>query len=135
MRLAVHDGGIGAAMKAVMIKQERREKRKRRVRRSVFGTPERPRLSVFRSLKNISAQLIDDVVGRTLCSASTLNKEVSGQVKKGGNKDAASMIGQILAERARMHGIRKVVFDRSGYRYHGRVRTLAEAARKAGLEF
>lgn len=117
------------------LKLVRRERRKLRVRRKVLGTPDRPRLSVFRSLKNITAQLIDDVAGQTLCAASTLSKEVAGQVKKGGNKAAASAVGLILAERARMKGIRKVAFDRSGYRYHGRVKALAEAARKAGLEF
>ena len=92
-------------------------------------------MSIFRSLKNISAQLIDDERGRTVCSASSLNKDVAEHVKKGGNKAAATVIGQILAERARMQGIRKVAFDRSGYRYHGRIKALAEAARKAGLEF
>jgi large subunit ribosomal protein L18 len=117
------------------LKLIRRERRKLRVRRKVLGTPDRPRLSVFRSLKNISAQLIDDVAGQTLCAASTLGKEMAGQVKKGGNKAAASAVGLILAERARMKGIRKIAFDRSGYRYHGRVKALAEAARKAGLEF
>ncbi|HVP12541.1 MAG TPA: 50S ribosomal protein L18 [Phycisphaerae bacterium] len=122
-------------MKATVLKLVRRERRKRRVRRRVFGTPERPRLSVFRSLKNISAQLIDDEGGRTVCSASSLNKAVADQLKTGGNKAAATVIGQILAERARMQGIRKVAFDRSGYRYHGRIKALAEAARKAGLEF
>ena len=122
-------------MKATKLKLVRRERRRRRVRRSVFGTPERPRLAVFRSLKNISAQIIDDVAGRTLCSASSLNKAVADQLKSGGNKAAATTIGQILAERARMQGIRKIAFDRSGYRYHGRIKALAEAARKAGLEF
>lgn len=122
-------------MKASVLKLVRRERRKQRVRRKVLGTLERPRLSVFRSLKNISAQLIDDVVGRTLCAASTLNKEVAGQARKGGNREAAAAVGLILAERARMQGIRKIAFDRSGYRYHGRVKALAEAARKAGLEF
>jgi large subunit ribosomal protein L18 len=122
-------------MKATVLKLVRRERRKLRVRRKVFGTPERPRLSIFRSLKNISAQLIDDERGRTVCSASSLSKAVADQLKKGGNKAAATVIGQILAERARMQGIRKVALDRSGYRYHGRVQALAEAARKAGLEF
>ena len=122
-------------MKATVLKLVRRERRKLRVRRKVFGTPDRPRMSIFRSLKNISAQLIDDERGRTVCSASSLNKDVAEQVKKGGNKAAATVIGQILAERARMQGIRKVAFDRSGYRYHGRIKALAEAARKAGLEF
>jgi large subunit ribosomal protein L18 len=122
-------------MKATVLKVVRRERRKLRVRRKVFGTPERPRLSIFRSLKNISAQLIDDERGRTVCSASSLNKAVGDQLKSGGNRTAATVIGQILAERARMQGIRKVAFDRNGYRYHGRIKALAEAARKAGLEF
>jgi large subunit ribosomal protein L18 len=113
----------------------RRERRKLRVRRNVFGTPERPRLNVTRSHKNISAQIIDDIAGRTLCAASTLQKDVAEQVKYGGNCKAAAAIGQLLAERARMQGIRKIAFDRSGLMYHGRIKALAEAARKAGLEF
>lgn len=122
-------------MKEAELKKIRRLRRRRNVRHNVFGTLERPRLSVFRSLRNISAQLIDDVAGKTLCSASTVNEEVAGQIKRAGNRAAAEVVGRLLGERARMHGIRKVVFDRNGYRYHGRVKTLAEAARKTGLEF
>lgn len=116
-------------------KAVRHERRKRRVRGSIFGTPERPRLSVHRSLKNISVQIIDDIAGKTLCSATTQAKDVVSSVKYGGNKAAAEHIGQLLAERARMQGIRKVAFDRNGLKYHGRIKALADAARKAGLEF
>lgn len=122
-------------MKEQQRKIVRRERRKLRVRRSIFGTPERPRLNVTRSHKNISAQIIDDIAGRTLCAASTLQEDVAKQLKYGGNCAAAAQIGQLLAERARMQGIRKIAFDRSGLRYHGRIKALAEAARKAGLEF
>lgn len=113
----------------------RRIRRSKRVRRHIFGTAERPRLNVSRSHKNISAQLIDDINGRTLCSAGTSSKTLSDEMKYGGNCEAAAKIGQILAERARMQGIRMVAFDRNGLRYHGRVKALAEAARKSGLEF
>lgn len=113
----------------------RRERRHKRVRRNIFGTTDRPRLSVARSHKNISAQIIDDIAGKTLCAASTLQKDVAEAVKYGGNCAAAARIGQILAERARMQGIRQVAFDRSGLKYHGRIKALADAARKAGLEF
>ena len=107
----------------------------RRVRQSVVGTPERPRLSVYRSLGNIYAQIIDDQNQRTLVSASTIDKETRGQVKGGGNIAAAKVVGKIVAERARAAGIDKVAFDRGGYRYHGRVQALAGAAREAGLNF
>ncbi len=117
------------------LKLVRQRRRRRRVRRKVFGTAERPRLSVFRSLKNISAQLIDDVSGQTLCSAGTNTKSLSGASKNGGNCDAAQAVGRLLGERARMQGIRLVAFDRNRYRYHGRVKSLADAARKTGLEF
>ena len=117
------------------VKLVRRERRRRRVRGRVFGTPERPRLSVSRSLKNISAQLIDDLNGRTLCSAGTLSKALRDQVKNGGDRAAASVVGAALGEVARMQGILEVSFDRNGYRYHGRVKALAEAARKTGLKF
>ncbi len=117
------------------LKKVRRMRRKRRVRGGVFGTPERPRLTVSRSHRNISAQLIDDIGGRTLCSAGSVGKSLGGAVPTGGNKSAAEKVGQLLAERARMQGIRQVSFDRNGYRYHGRVKALADAARKAGLEF
>jgi large subunit ribosomal protein L18 len=106
-----------------------------RVRRSVAGTPERPRLSVYRSLGHIYAQIIDDLNKRTLVSASTIDKQTRAQIKGGGNIAAAKLIGKIVAERARAAGIEKVVFDRGGYRYHGRVQALAGAAREAGLNF
>jgi large subunit ribosomal protein L18 len=117
------------------LKLVRRERRKGRIRGQVRGTPERPRLTVSRSHKNIGAQLIDDTVGRTLCAASSSNKGLRDQIKDGGNCKAAAMVGQILAERARMHGIKQAAFDRNGYKYHGRVKALAEAARKTGLSF
>ncbi len=122
-----------------MIKKESRNElrkmRHRRVRKKVFGTPERPRLNVFRSLKHIYAQVIDDTRGVTLAAASTLSPEIRGEVKKGKTVEAARAVGRLIAEKARARGITKVVFDRGGYRYHGRVAALAEAARENGLEF
>ena len=103
-----------------------------RVRGKVSGTPERPRLNVFRSNANIYAQIIDDVNGVTLVSANTLDKEFEGAT---GNIEAAKKVGQILAERAKAKGIEQVVFDRGGYIYHGRVAALAEGAREGGLKF
>jgi large subunit ribosomal protein L18 len=105
----------------------------RRLRRKVEGTPERPRLAVFRSVKHIYAQVIDDRASRTLVAASS--NEKNGPVKSGGNIAGAKEIGKLIAERARAQGVAKVVFDRGGYLYHGRVKALAEAARAAGLEF
>jgi len=122
-------------MKEQKRKSARLTRRRRRVRRRVFGTSERPRLSVSRSHKNISVQLIDDIAGRTLCSAGTRAKDAAEVIQYGGNCEAAAKIGRLLAERAVMQGIRKVAFDRNGLRYHGRVKALAESARKAGLEF
>ncbi|MFQ6048460.1 MAG: 50S ribosomal protein L18, partial [Phycisphaerae bacterium] len=110
-------------------------RRKRRVRKRVFGTPERPRLTVYRSLKHIYAQLIDDTAGRTLASASTVDRELRQTVGYGGNVEAAGKVGRALGQRALAKGIRQVAFDRNGYRFHGRVKALAEAARQAGLEF
>ena len=109
-----------------------RLKRHKRVRAKVFGTPERPRLNVFRSEKNIYAQVINDVAGHTLVSASSLDKEIEGN---GGNKTAARAVGKLVAERCKAAGIDTVVFDRGGYVYHGRVAELAEGAREGGLEF
>ncbi len=106
--------------------------RHKRVRAKISGTPERPRLSVYRSLANINAQIIDDVNGVTLASASTLEKAFEGN---GGNKDAAKKIGLTIAERALAKGITEVVFDRGGYVYEGRVKELAEGAREGGLKF
>lgn len=116
-------------------KNESRQKRHRRVRKNVVGTAERPRLNVFRSLSHIYAQIINDQTGTTLVSASTVDKEVKGQVEYGGNIEAAKAVGTELAKRALANGITQVVFDRGGYIYHGRVAALAAAAREAGLEF
>ena len=109
-----------------------RIKRHKRVRAKVSGTPERPRLNVFRSEKNIYAQIIDDVKGVTLVAASSLDKEFNGN---GGNKEAARKVGELIAKRAAEKGISQVVFDRGGYIFHGRVKELAEGAREGGLEF
>ena len=109
-----------------------RMKRHKRVRGKISGTPERPRLNVFRSETNIYAQVIDDVNGVTLVSASSLDKDFEG---KGGNIEAARKVGQMVAERAKAKGIDTVVFDRGGYVYHGRVQALAEGAREGGLDF
>jgi large subunit ribosomal protein L18 len=106
-----------------------------RVRKKVVGTTERPRLNVFRSLNHMYAQVIDDSTGKTLVSASTLDKEIKGKLSFCGNKDAAKEVGKLVATKAVNSGIKKVVFDRGGYIYHGRVKELAEAAREAGLEF
>lgn len=110
-----------------------RAKRHLRLRRHISGTAERPRLNVYRSLSNIYAQVIDDVAGNTLVSASSLDKELN--LAYGGNKDAAAAVGKLVAERALAKGIETVVFDRGGYIYHGRVAALAEGAREAGLKF
>ena len=123
---------------SVKTRRQLRERRHLRVRSKVAGTPERPRLCVQRTLSHIYAQLIDDAQGRTLVSASTLSKEVKGTLPKkgqGGNKAAAETVGKVLAEKAMKAGIKKVVFDRGGYRYHGRVLALADSARKGGLSF
>jgi large subunit ribosomal protein L18 len=104
-----------------------------RIRKKVRGSGERPRLAVYRSLKHIYAQVIDDVAGRTLCAASTVDAGLRGT--PGGNVAAAREVGRLIAERAREKGIEQVVFDRGGYIYHGRVKSLAEAAREAGLQF
>lgn len=106
-----------------------------RVRKKIKGTSERPRLNVFRSLKQIYAQVIDDTTGTTLVSASTIDEALKGKVSHGGNKDAAKEVGKLLAQKALDKGIKQVVFDRGGYIYHGRVKELADAAREAGLEF
>jgi large subunit ribosomal protein L18 len=113
-------------------KNVHRQQVHRRLRRKISGTTERPRLAVFRSLKHIYAQVIDDKLGRTLVAASTIEKDSPA---KGCNIGAAKAIGKLVAERAREQGIKAVVFDRGGYRYHGRMKALADAAREAGLEF
>ncbi|WP_295762464.1 50S ribosomal protein L18 [uncultured Oscillibacter sp.] len=109
-----------------------RIKRHKRVRSKISGTPEMPRLNVFRSEANIYAQVIDDVSGKTLVSASSLDKDIQGY---GGNIAAAAAVGRLVAERAKAKGIETVVFDRGGYLYHGRVKALAEGAREGGLQF
>ena len=106
-----------------------------RVRKKVVGTQERPRLNVFRSLKNIYVQIIDDSTGNTLVSASTLDAALKGKVANGGNKEAAKEVGKLIATKAVEKGIKQVVFDRGGYIYHGRIKELADAAREAGLDF
>ena len=112
-----------------------RIKRHYRVRKNISGTPERPRLNVFRSLSNIYAQVIDDTTGKTLVSASSLDKEIKDKIANGGNIEAAKEVGLLVAKRALDAGIKAVVFDRGGYVYHGRVLNLAEGAREGGLEF
>jgi large subunit ribosomal protein L18 len=106
-----------------------------RVRTRIEGTPERPRLCVYRSIGHIYAQVIDDRSGETLASASSIDGETKKNLKGGGNVAAAKVIGKAIAERAKSAGVSKVVFDRGGYKYHGRVKALADAAREAGLQF
>jgi len=115
--------------------ETRRVRRQRRVRKKLSGTPERPRLCVFRSSKHIYAQMVNDQTGTTLVAASTLEPDIKAQVKYGGNKAAATVVGRVVAERAKQAGIDKVCFDRRSYKYHGRVAALAQAARDAGLKF
>ncbi|MFQ5489697.1 MAG: 50S ribosomal protein L18 [Phycisphaerae bacterium] len=122
-------------MKRKRIKTIRRVRRKRRVRKNVHGTAEQPRLTVSRSLQHIYAQIVDDDRGVTLCHASSRAKDLREQIQYGGNIAAAKTVGQVLAERAKAKGIERVCFDRNGYKYHGRVKGLADAARQAGLAF
>jgi large subunit ribosomal protein L18 len=110
-----------------------RIRRHKRVRKQITGTPQRPRLAVFRSARHISAQVIDDTTGRTLASAATVEADL--RTNGGGNVSAAEAVGRLVAERAKQAGVTRVVFDRGGFRYHGRVAALADAARAAGLEF
>ncbi|HEY3364596.1 MAG TPA: 50S ribosomal protein L18 [Symbiobacteriaceae bacterium] len=114
-----------------------RRTRQLRVRKTVHGTSERPRLNIYRSNQNIYAQVIDDSIGKTLVSASTLDPEVKGRLEgnAGGNADAAKIVGEVVAKRALAAGVTLVVFDRGGFLYHGRVAALADAAREAGLQF
>jgi large subunit ribosomal protein L18 len=115
--------------------REARIRRHRRVRAKISGTAQRPRLNVFRSLGQIYAQVIDDVAGHTLASASTIDRELRDQVEGKNKTEAAKMVGALVAKRAQAVGIKQVIFDRGGYRYHGRVKALADGAREAGLEF
>ena len=116
-------------------RNEIREIRHARVRRKISGTPDMPRLSVYRSNKHIQAQLIDDVAGRTLCAASTLEKDIQDQLNELDKKGAAKLVGKLIGERAVQAGIQAVVFDRGGYVYTGRVAEVAAGAREAGLDF
>ena len=124
---------------AAPVRRLSREAHRRRIHvrmlKTLAGTPERPRLCVHRSSRHIRAQVIDDQTGRTIVSASSLDAEVKGQIKGGGNIAASKVVGKMVAERAQAKGVDKVVFDRGGYQYHGRVKAVAEAAREAGLKF
>ncbi|WP_457570234.1 50S ribosomal protein L18 [Desulfurobacterium sp.] len=120
---------------AKMTRKERIAKKHRRVRKKVFGTPERPRLAVYKSLKHMYAQIIDDTKGHTLVAASTVDKEVREKIKGLSKTEAARVVGQVIAERAKAKGITAVVFDRGGFIYHGRIKAIAEGAREGGLEF
>jgi large subunit ribosomal protein L18 len=120
-------------MKRIKLKTIRRVRRKKGIRKRLVGAPARPRLAVFRSTRHMYAQLIDDLSGRTLASASTVEKGLDRN--GGGGCEAAKEVGSRLAERAKSAGIETVVFDRGGFRYHGRVRALADAAREGGLKF
>ncbi len=122
-------------MKAEKVISIRKIRRTFRVRNKLRGTADRPRLSVFRSHKHVYCQLVDDTTGKTLASASTRDKDLSEQIKYGGNKTAAQVIGKAIAERSLAAGVKAVRFDRGHYRYHGRVAALADAAREAGLSF
>ena len=115
--------------------RKQKQRRRFRVRKRLRGTPERPRLSIFRSHKHIYAQVIDDLSGKTICAASTVDKELAGNFKYGGNVDAAGIVGKAIAERAKAAGVNHVAFDRGHCKYHGRVAALADAARESGLEF
>lgn len=120
---------------ATVDRREQREKRHRRIRAKVNGTGERPRLNVFRSNRHIYAQVIDDVRQHTLAAASTMDAQLRSQLGNNAKIDEAKLVGRLIAERAQAAGVTKVVFDRGGYRYHGRVQALADAAREGGLEF
>jgi large subunit ribosomal protein L18 len=122
----------------VLSKLDRKSKelrRKRRIRKKVFGTTERPRLTVYRSNKHIYVQIIDDIAGKTLVSASTLSPEIKGSAKGAGTVGVAAEVGTLLARKALDAKVKRVVFDRNSFRYHGRVKALAEAARQGGLDF
>lgn len=123
-------------MAKARVRKSRRQVRHKRVRRKVFGSAERPRMAVFRSLNNIYVQIIDDAQGHTLAAASSLDPDVRGQINGGKPKsEVAALVGSTIAERALDKGIKSVVFDRGGFKYHGRAKALADAARKGGLVF
>jgi large subunit ribosomal protein L18 len=122
----------------IKTKDDRRQRIKYRIRKRMQGTSERPRLSVFRSVSHIYVQVIDDMQGTTLASASSIEPDVKGKLSgeaRGGNRKGAELVGKTIAERLKEKGITRVIFDRNGFLYHGRVRAVAEAARSAGLEF
>jgi large subunit ribosomal protein L18 len=120
---------------SVKTKEQIRQRIHERIRKRLAGTPERPRLAVFRSQAHIYAQIINDDEGKTLCAASSLDKELKPKFKRGSNVAAAKAVGQLVAARAKEKGVSAVVFDRGGFQYHGRIRALADAAREAGLKF
>jgi len=122
-------------MKAEKKKRMMRARKRKRIRKKITGTPERPRLSVFRSHRHIYCQIVDDLEGRVLATASTQGVPIKGHVSYGGNKAAAKAVGEEIAKRAKEKKITSIVFDRGGYKYHGRVKELADAARAAGLVF
>lgn len=122
-------------MRAELRKRQRLERRILRVRKRVFGTPQRPRMCVSRSNSNVYVQIIDDTTGRTLCAVSTLSKEMRGLISRGGGIPAAQAVGRRIGEKARALGLEQVCFDRRGRKYHGRIKALADAAREAGLRF
>lgn len=122
-------------MLSIKEKTQARQHRHTRIRKKIIGTPEKPRLAVFRSHRHIYAQIIDDLAGRTLVSASTRGQDFQGALNKGGNLEASQKVGALLAKKAITVGIQKVVFDRGGYLFHGRIKALAEAARQGGLHF
>ena len=119
-------------MQVTLRKQVQRSRRKLGIRKRVIGTPEKPRLTVYRSLSHIYAQIIDDLNGKTLASASSVQEKLE---KAGGNKDSAAKVGKALADRAKAAGVTEVAFDRNGFKYHGRLKALADAAREGGLKF
>ena len=120
---------------SLLKKVEQRERRERRVRGKLEGTPARPRLSVFRSTKHIYVQVIDDLSGNTIAQVSTLSKDIKGAIGEANKTDAAKKVGEAIAKACLAKGVKQVMFDRGGYKYHGRVSALADAARSAGLEF
>jgi len=131
IRLETEEEKMGTVYSA-----EARLRRKKRVRKMIRGTSDRPRLCVFRSARHVYAQIIDDTTARTLAEASSISGDARSTIgKKGGNKEGAAMVGALIAERALKQGIKKVVFDRNGFLYHGRLKALSEAAREKGLEF
>ena len=122
-------------MGSVNRRTELRDKRKNRIRKKIFGTPERPRLTVYRSAKHIYTQIVDDTQGATLASASTMEKDIRETQKFDNKRAAANFIGKLIAERASAKGIKSVVFDRNGFLYHGRIKAVSDGAREAGLDF